>query len=257
MKLLLRLERRIEALVESVFSRWGRDRVHPLEIGRRLLREMDRGALAGVGGMHLPNDYHVFLHPSDFAPYSAYTTPLIAELTDALHARAEELGGRLGGPVRIALAPREEITRGEIYVEARLLPAPPHGAGRAGTGEGTGGVQRNASEGDTRVYRRAAGSRRVRVQAGPVGHADREFLLDRPVTTIGRRSDQDIVIPHPSVSRAHARIEIAPDGATIVDLGSTNGTLVNGRVVRGARAALRTGDRIQLGTVVLEYLTEP
>ncbi len=263
MSLLLRLERRIEALVESVFSRWGRDRVHPLEIGRRLLREMDRGAIAGVGGMHLPNDYQVFLHPNDFAPYSAYTAPLIAELTDALHARAEELGGRLGGPVRIALAPREEITRGEIYVEARFLPgaegerAQPYGAGHASTGKSAVGVPRDASEGDTRVYRRAAGSRRVRVHAGPVDHVDREFLLDRPVTTIGRRSDQDIVLPDPSVSRTHARIEIAPDGAMIVDLGSTNGTLVNGRAVRGARAALRPGDRIQLGTVVLEYLTVP
>lgn len=252
MSLLLRLERRIEAIVEGVFSHWGRDRVHPLEIGRRLLREMDRDAVAGVAGMLLPNDYSVFLHPADFAPYAAYTAPLIAELTDALRARAEELGGRPGGPLRVMLAPREEITRGEIYVEARFLSAAPEATegGLAGSRPGRPGS-------DTRVYRRTPVLGRVRVQTGPAGHAAREFLMDRPVTTIGRRGDQDIVIPDSSVSRTHARIEFDARGAGIVDLGSTNGTKVNGQPVGRTRVTLRPGDRIQVGTVVLEFLSTP
>lgn len=251
MSLLLRLERRIEALVEGFFSRWARDRVHPVEIGRRLLREMDQGAVAGLSGMLVPNEYQVFLNPRDFAPYAAFTTPLVRELEDALRARARELGAGLPGPVRIALNARDEITPGEIYVEARLV----SGAAPEGEGQGTGEAPGPATVSDvTRVYRRQVAAPRVRIQAGPPGAAGREFALDRPVLTIGRRADQDIVVDDPSVSRAHARIEVTPEGASIADLDSTNGTLVNDHPVRTARVALRPGDRIQVGTVILEFL---
>lgn len=113
---------------------------------------------------------------------------------------------------------------------------------------------------DTRVYRRAAGTStlpRLRIQAGPQGTAGREFALDRPLMTIGRRGGQDIMLNDPSVSRAHARIETALNEVTIVDLGSTNGTLVNGRPAGRGRVLLRAGDRIQIGSILLEYLTGP
>jgi hypothetical protein len=251
--LLLRLERRLEAIVEGVFSRWARDQVHPLEIGRRLLREMDCRAVAGVGGTILPNDYRVFLHPKDFAPFEVYTGPLVEELRDTLRARARELQGRLGGPVQLVVAPREEVARGEIYVDARFL-SPAEDPGR-GQGDQPGAAQ-GAPVGDTRVYRRPR-SKRLRIQAGPAGQTGREFLLDQPVTTIGRRDDQDIILDAPSVSRTHARVEIDQEAAVIVDLGSTNGTLVNGRPIRRARVELRHGDRIKIGAVLLEYLAGP
>jgi S-DNA-T family DNA segregation ATPase FtsK/SpoIIIE len=94
----------------------------------------------------------------------------------------------------------------------------------------------------------------LRVLGGPAGAAGQEFALAGPAVTIGRRADQDIVLVDPSVSRSHARIELGPAGAAIVDLGSTNGTVVNGLCLRGARAALRGGERIEIGTVVLEFL---
>jgi pSer/pThr/pTyr-binding forkhead associated (FHA) protein len=84
--------------------------------------------------------------------------------------------------------------------------------------------------------------------------AGREFPLDRPVIVIGRRADQDIVLHDPSVSRAHARIDAASDRVVIIDLGSTNGTLVNGRPVGRAGCLLRAGDSVQIGSILLEYL---
>ncbi len=253
MSLFLRLERRIETLVEGFFSRWARDRVHPVEISRRLLRAMDEGAVAGLSGMLVPNAYRVFLNIQDFAPYEAFTEPLSRELAAALRARAQELGAQLPGPVRITLGARSEVTPGEIYVEAKLSPVSAPAAGAAGPDA----TPPPAASTDTRVYRRAPGSPRIRIQAGPPGAAGREFALDRPVMTIGRRADQDIVLHDSGVSRAHARIEMTPDGASIVDLDSTNGTLVNGHPVRTARVALRPGDRIQVGTVLLEYVAGP
>ncbi len=250
---LLRLERRIESLVEGFFSRWGRDRIHPVEIGRRLLREMDQGAVAGLSGTVVPNEYQVFLHPRDFTPYASLTAPLVRELEDALRARAQELGATLPGPLRVTLDGRDEITIGQVYVEARLVPGP--GGGPAQPGSET--KESPAVSADTRVYRRRSGTARLRIQAGPPGAAGAEFALDHPVMTIGRRPDQDIVLNDPTVSGAHARVERTAEGVSIADLESTNGTLVNGHPVRSGQVALHPGDRIQIGTILLELLTEP
>ncbi|HEV2439760.1 MAG TPA: DUF3662 and FHA domain-containing protein [bacterium] len=253
MSLLLRFERRIEALVEGLFTRWARDRVHPVEIGRRVLREMEAGAVAGLRGALLPNDYRVFLNPKDFAPYHSFAPALVGELADVLRARADELGAQLAGPVHMSLEPREAIAPGEIYVEARLSPEAEASPGPAG--EAPADAETRAPGSDTRVYQRErppAGAR-LRVLAGPAGTAGREFLLDRPVLTIGRRADQDIVIDDPSVSRAHARIHVTDGDAAVEDLGSTNGTALNGRPIGRSRLPVHDGDRIQVGNALLQY----
>lgn len=246
MSVLLRFERRIEAIVEGLFTRWSRDRVHPVEIGRRVLREMEGGAMAGLEGALLPNDYRVFLNPKDFAPYQALAPALVGELADLLCNRAAELDGRLAGPVHVSVEPREAIATGEIYVEARLAPEAEPSAPAPGA---------PAPTTDTRIYRRRrpAVEARLRVLAGPAGTAGREFLLDRPVLTIGRRTDQDIVIDDPSVSRAHARIHVTAGEAAVEDLDSTNGTALNGRPVGRERVPVHDGDRIQVGNALLQY----
>jgi Protein of unknown function (DUF3662)/FHA domain len=249
--LLFRFERRIESLVEGLFTRWSRDRVHPVEIGRRVIREMENGAMAGLHGALLPNEYRVYLNPKDFGPYESFGPALVAELADTLRARAAELSAHLAGPVRVSVEPRDAIAAGEIYVEARLAPGPEPAspASPAGTA-----VASSGGETDTRIYRQGpSAAPRLRVLAGPSGTAGREFLLDRPEVTIGRRADQDIVIDDPSVSRTHARICVSSGTTAVEDAGSTNGTAVNGRRIAGGRVPVRDGDRVQLGNVILEY----
>jgi len=242
--LLLRLERRIEALIEGVFAPWAHDRVHPVEIGRRVFRAMDEGAVAGLGGLIVPNVYQVFLNPHEFAPYADLAAPLAVELEAAVRARVDELGASVPGAVRVSLDARDEIARREIYVEARLVPDE---------------APQPRDDGDTRIYRRRDDPPRVRLRvlAGPPGAAGLEFVGVGPVVTIGRRADQDIVLNDPSVSRTHARIDLAADRAEISDLGSTNGTLVNGKRSGAAPVPLHAGDRVQLGTVLLELITGP
>jgi hypothetical protein len=252
--LLFRFERRIESLVEGLFTRWSRDRVHPVEIGRRVIREMENGAMAGLHGALLPNEYRVYLNPKDFGPYESFGPALVAELTDTLRARATELSANLAGPVRVTVEPRDAIAAGEIYVEARLSPAAEAAAGGAPAIGPAGTVVAPAVGSDTRIYRQGAPSApRLRVLAGPPGTAGREFLLDRPELTIGRRADQDIVLDDPSVSRAHARIYVASGDAALEDAGSTNGTALNGRRIGSGRVAVRDSDRIQIGSVLLQY----
>jgi Protein of unknown function (DUF3662)/Inner membrane component of T3SS, cytoplasmic domain len=258
--LLLRFERRIESLVEGLFTRWSRDRVHPVEIGRRVIREMETGAMAGLHGALLPNEYRVYLNPKDFGPYESFGPTLVAELADTLRSRAVELGGNLAGPVSLTVEPRDAIAAGEIYVEARLAPGADSGSGSAAAAgpSGTaaaaaGGEERRGVGSDTRIYRQGRpAAPRLRVLAGPAGTAGREFLLDRAELTIGRRLDQDIVIDDPSVSRSHARIYVTAGSVAVEDAGSTNGTAVNGRRLAGGRVPVRDGDRLQIGSVVLQ-----
>lgn len=229
MNLLDRLERQIERLIEGYFARWARQGIHPLTIGRQVLRELDRGSVTGAQGRVVPNDYRIALHSEDFARHRLAQDALIDEVGAALRARAEELGGRFAGPLRIEIAPRPEIPPGAVAVSAAI-------------------VAEDAPAGsDIRP--------RLRVLTDPFGDARREFALAGPVTTIGRGSDQAIALRDLGVSRTHARIERGPEGVTIVDLGSTNGTVVNGRCLKAASAPLRDGDRIQIGRVTFEYLT--
>lgn len=241
MRILGVLERRLEQLIEGLFSRWAGHRIQPFDVRRQLLREMDRGAVAGSHNTVLPNVYEVRLHPEDFAPYREVPATLIKEFVDALHTRAGDIGGRFDGPLRIEIIARDGVPPGQVRVEARILPLGTKVAPRA---EGAAPpASRNVP--------------RLRLLSGGAGGEHHEFPLDGPATTIGRDPGQTIVLADPSVSRTHARIERGPAGMVIVDLGSTNGTRLNGRLLRNDRAPLRGGDRVQVGAQVLEYLEPP
>ena len=205
-------ERRIEQLVEGLFSRWTGHRIQPFEIRRQLLREMERGAVGGSRVPVLPNEYDVRLHADDFAPYRDAPPALIRDLVETLHARAGELGGSFEGPVRIALMEDDAVPAGEVHVEARVRPS-------AGDNDATRrGPRRPRPE-----------PPRLRLLSDDAAGDAREFPIDQPAVTIGREAGHPIVLADPRVSRTHARVELGPSGATIIDLGSTNGTILNGR----------------------------
>jgi hypothetical protein len=207
---LRQFEQRLERLVEGVFAKTFRSGLEPVEIGRRLTREMDLHRHMGVNGMIAPNHFEVALSPSDLQNFESYSQALLRELSEAVREHARDEGYGFVGPVHVDLKPDESLGAGEFLVASQMLEAP-------------GGA--------------AVGSlllpdgRRIPVGEDPV--------------TIGRLPECDVVVSDPNVSRRHAEVRRRGNDFIVVDLGSTNGTLVNGAGVRERR--LNDGDEITLG----------
>jgi hypothetical protein len=285
------LESTIANLVEGVFSRVFRSEVRPMELARKLAREMDEHRVTLVSHVHAPNEYQVWLSPQDRARYEGIEADVIDELSAYLleHARREELV--LGSHPLIVFHTDERLALGEFGIQARSVRAGrpaeelqrpraaeghrPREAGSEGSahpvGPGSAGLgsagladplRAEAAEehGQTMIY---SASARVR---GPVEEAhalrrprrallavgDRRLLLPLGGGVVGRSRDCDIVLTDAGISRHHAQIRPGPGGWTVEDLGSTNGVLVNGRSVRGTQL-LRAGDHLELGSTEIVF----
>lgn len=211
------LERRLERMVEGVF-RGSRAAIRPIELGRRLVREMDEQRSVDVKGRRIvPNDFLIHLNPRDLAGFDDIHDVLQAELVEAAREYAREEGYHFMGPVRVQLAGDDELRAGRFAVVAALR-------------QGSGGV--------------GAGSLVL-----PSGQ--RIPLGDRPVT-IGRQSDCNVPLNDQNVSRHHAQISPGRGAYVIADLGSTNGTMVNGTRISGEQR-LNDGDILSFGSTYVRF----
>jgi hypothetical protein len=213
---LQQFERRLERLVEGVFAKAFRGGLQPVELGRRLTREMDAQRTVGVRGTIAPNAFTFALAPADLERFESFSDALVRELADAArdHARTERYA--FLGPVEVALEADDSLTPGMFLVSGDVR-------------EAEGG----AAVGSLRL---ADGSR-VRV-------------TERPVT-IGRMAECDVTLTDESVSRRHAEVRRVGSDIVLVDLGSTNGTKVNGAGIRERR--LNDGDEITVGTTTMRF----
>ncbi|MCM8747153.1 DUF3662 and FHA domain-containing protein [Thermomicrobium sp. CFH 73360] len=241
---LQRFEDFVERLMEGAVGRIFRTTVQPAEIARRLERAMDSQQLATPEGPIVPNDYLVRLHPEDFVQFADFADSLSLQLEEWLLDVAEERDYGFVDQVRVRLIGDPSVPRRQVQVEAQIAPLPYDEF-----------ASRQVWQ-RTEVYRVLHDTGNVpraflRVLEGPL--AGQTFLIRKKVTTIGRALDNDIVLEVLDVSRRHARIEFVEGHFEVIDQGSTNGTLVNGRAVE--RAPLSNGDRLTLGTVALEFTT--
>jgi hypothetical protein len=260
MNLLKSVETTIANLVEGAFGRMFRSEVRPMELARRLAREMDEHRTASVSRVYAPNEYSVWLSPQDRERYAGVEQEVIDELCAYLleHARREDL--ILSSHPLISFHTDERLALGEFGIQAKLVRT-------AGHSEGTHS-DRAAEEppseghGETMIYSTSA---RVR---GPLEEAHarraprallavggRRLPIPPGGVTIGRSRDCDIVLDDAGVSRLHAEIRPGPDGWSLADLGSTNGVLVNGGDVQGVQP-LHAGDRLELGSTEIVFETE-
>jgi hypothetical protein len=237
------LESKLAGLVEGTFSRAFKSEVRPVEIARKLAREMDEHRVQSLSRTYVPNEYAVWLSPDDREQFSGYEDELRSELSGYLleHARRERVA--LLTPPEIAFKTDERLRLGEFGIQARLVR--PDADPRAEPSQG--------EEGHTMVYSASdriseplrepdprRGTARLRIEG-------RSELLGSAGATLGRSREADIVIDDANVSRKHA--EVRPSGGSWIvrDLGSTNGVKVNGRRIQGAQS-LKQGDVIELGT---------
>jgi predicted component of type VI protein secretion system len=242
------LETKLEGLVEGVFNRAFRARVQPVELARRLAKEMDSYKTVSVSRTYVPNEYIVFLSREDRRQFENYEQALQDELSQHLLEHAAREGLSLLTRPQVRFETDERLRMGEFGIQPRLVKPP-----ETEKDEGSQG-----DLGATMVYSAA----RVRDMAPaaeaprPVSRAlltldGKTFVVDRPRTVIGRSQRADFVLDDPNVSRRHCEIQLHDDGWHLVDLESTNGVSVNGRQVREAR--LSPGDHITIGTSALQF----
>jgi hypothetical protein len=210
-------ERRLERLVEGAFSRAFKSGLRPVELGRRLVREMDDNRSVGVrGGTLVPNAFVVALSASDLEQFEGVHDSLARELGDAAREHARDEGYAFMGPVEVELVVDDRLHTGAFHITGRMV-------------EGDGG----------------AGAGSIVLPNG-----DR-FSLTDSVITVGRHPDSNLVLADPNVSRNHAEIRPQGERFEVVDLGSTNGTRVNG--VRVDTQLLQDGDEVSFGNTRMRF----
>jgi hypothetical protein len=208
-------ERRLERLVEGAFTKAFRSGLQPLEIGRRIVRELDAGRTVGVHGVVAPNHFVVVLSPADAERFATFRDALARELADAAREHARDESYRFIGPVTVELVEDEHRRKGDLQVRATIE-------------QGEGGWT-----------------------AALVLPDGRRVALTEPEATIGRLPDCAVQLSDSQASRHHAQVRRVPEGFRVVDLGSTNGTTVNGTVV--SDQLLRDGDAIGVGNTEIRY----
>ncbi|MDX6636812.1 MAG: hypothetical protein QOJ01_323 [Solirubrobacterales bacterium] len=246
MSVLRNLEARIENLVEGVFSRAFSSQVQPVEIARKLAKEMDAHRTASVSRVYVPNEYTVWLSPSDHERIEGYERSLGQELSGYLLEHARRNDYALLTRPEVELKVDERLRLGEFGIQTRLVKPPARQGESPAQGE----------EGHTMVYSVPPKQQRQRPRRPEerlvdtkaiVSLDDRRYVLEGPVATLGRSRECDCVLDDPNISRKHAELHRGSNGDwQIVDLGSTNGVKLNGRLVD--RSRLSPGDEVVLGT---------
>jgi hypothetical protein len=252
------IEQKIEGLFEGVFGRAFRTHVQPVELARKLVKEMEDHKVVSVSRVYVPNEYTVYLAPDDREQFTSYEASLQTELAEYLAENARREGYALLSPPRVLLESDADLAMGEFGIATRMVqPERRRPEQDAPVGQ--------AEPGATMIYRpkapapgatEAADAAELGVERDvawlEVDGRRRELTQRRVV--IGRSKDTDIQVPDPNVSRRHA--EIRQEGATywIVDLDSTNGLEVNGRRLK--RAKLASGDTITIGSSEIKFVRE-
>jgi hypothetical protein len=246
MSVLRSIEHRIESIVEGVFGRAFRTHVQPVELARKLAKEMDEAKTVSVSRVYVPNEYTVYLCPGDREQFAEYEESLRTELSDYLSEHARREGYALLSTPAVLIEEDEDLGVGEFGIATRMVqherpqaPAPPD-------------LVPQAEPSQTRIYRPPAVPEPLdpAAPAALVVGGKRRELGDRALV-VGRSSDCDIRIDDPNVSRRHAEIRREDGGYWIVDLGSTNGVTVNGKRVE--RALLAPEDEIVVGTTEVRF----
>jgi hypothetical protein len=252
------IESKLESLFEGVFGRAFRTNVQPVELARKLVKEMDDHRNVSVSRVYVPNEYTVYLSPGDREQFSSYEAQLRDELGDYLaeHARRESYA--LLSPPRVELATDADLDVGVFEIATRRVQP----AGK----EAAEGPPTDAQPNAPMIYKPSAPPVPQPTEAASAVDlgVQREVAIlswdgerhevAKSRVVIGRSKDADVQVPDPNVSRRHA--ELRQEGGTywLVDLDSTNGIEVRGKRVRRLKLEDRT--RFTIGSTEIVFSRE-
>jgi hypothetical protein len=238
------VERFLERLLERPTARLFRSQLQPIQIQRRIEREMENRRQLVDGRPRVPDRYAVHLSPADIGVLGARAAELAADLADEALAFARGHGYSLDHAPTVEIVVDRAVATGEVRVVAARSD-PGHGRAQRATGD-------DPADPDL------LNTRAFEVQPLPVPAAalleqrpdgrGRRIVLDGKVLTIGRASDNSLVLDDRRVSRHHARLQGRQGMLILSDLDSANGSRVNGVAI--SEVALGAGDRIEIGTTV-------
>jgi len=276
MSVFRRIEQSLETTFERGFRRAFKSQLQPVELARKLAREMDLNKTISVAKVYVPNEYTVHLSPQDHESFSSYETTLTHELATYLEAHARGSGFSLVAPPTVAIVTDTDLRAGEFGISCRMADAPATPAGQtppepspAAAGDADvpapddslGAVPTPVATPPAPVASANAALAGVSgtqvisaadAQASGLHPETMTLVLDgeripltKRVTSLGRSRERDIVVADPNVSRQHCEIRHVGYDYFLIDLDSTNGVSVNGRPV--TRHALANGDVITMG----------
>ena len=250
MSVLRNIEHKLEGLFEGVFGRAFRTHVQPVELARKLVKEMEDHRVISVSRVYAPNEYTVYLAPSDREQFDNYEESLRSELQEYISENARRERYELLSPPEVKFETDDDLEMGEFGIATRMV---------QGAAPQPGAPAPEAAPGATMVYRPTT-------PLPPDGPAPDVALAQEVVTltvrgkrreitsrrvVIGRSKDCDVQITDPNASRRHAELRQEGSAYWLIDLDSTNGTSVNGH--RTARAKLDSGDMITIGSTDLLF----
>ncbi len=257
MSVLQRFEKRLEGLVEGAFAKVFKGVVHPVEILNAMQREAEAHKAILHGGRTLvPNRYVIDLSPYDHSRLAPYAAALAQELAQSQAEFIGEQGWTVYGDVIVEIERGDGLDTGmfrvtaEVYTGGDVAPVPsyeqppPPAYPPYDQQQAAGGYQQQPP---ARPVSGPPGARGVRL----VANDGRTYPLSIGSTVIGRGDQANLRLPDVGISRRHARLDYDGSQVVLTDLGSTNGTMVNGQ--RVSAVALNPGDMIQLGTTTLTF----
>ena len=270
MSVLRSIEQKIGGLFEGIFSRTFKSSVQPVELARKLAKEMDEHKTISVHRVYVPDEYTIYLNPADREQFAAYETQMRSELAEYLVEHARREGYSLPARPLVLLESDEDLAVGTfgIAVSTRgddaeaeappaappvappvARPAPPVPPAPA-TVPLAPPVASAASLGATMVFQQPPEPERP-AEVASLEYPGGVYTIEERVTVIGRSSECELTVEDANVSRRHCEIRRIGDGYSLVDLDSTNGTEVNGQRIQ--ETALMSGDVIEVGTTRITF----
>jgi hypothetical protein len=247
------IETRLERLFEGVFGRAFRTNVQPVELARKLAKEMDDHRSASVSRTYVPNEYTIYLSPGDRDQFEGYESSLVAELEEYLAEHAQREGYALLTPPTVRFETDDDLGVGEFGIATRLeqpRQRPPVAERDASAPVATVLYQPRTQPTEAASLEELGIGRGI----GVLTWDGERYVVDQGRVVLGRSRDADVQLEDPNVSRRHAELVQEGAGYWIVDLGSTNGTEVNGRRVQ--RAQLANGSTFTIGGTTFTFAVE-